>query len=94
MLGNWNSDMPIICGEGIYAAKTLEMPVGTLVSFTDHRIRRNQCDCSTAVVTHQEEFDSFDSRFDHEGCERPEFQVICGCGLKDCVMPYELEPIR
>ena len=93
MLGDWNADQPIVCGEEIYAAKTVEMPVGTLVSFTAHRIRWNQCDCNTAVVTHQEAFDSFSSRFDHEGCERPEYKVICGCGVKDSVMPYELEVI-
>ena len=93
-LGSWNADQPIICGEEIYATKTLEMPVGTLVSFTEHRIRWNQCDCSSAVVTHHEEFDSFDSRFNHEGCERPEYKVMCGCGVKDSVMPYELEPVK
>lgn len=94
MLGSWNSDMPILSSESIYAVKTSEMPVGTLVSFTDHVNPFNRCGCKTAVVTHQEEFDSFDGRFNHEGCERPEYHVACGCGVKDCVMPYELEVVK
>jgi hypothetical protein len=93
-LGSWNSDQPFLSGEEIYAAKTLEMPVGTLVSFTGARCRWNQCDCSAALVMHQEEFDSFSSRYDHEGCERPEYRVLCGCGSKDSVMPYELEVLE
>jgi len=92
-LGSWNDDLPILSGKELYATKTLEMPVGTLVSFTEHRIRWNQCECNTAIITHQEEFDSFSSRYDHEGCERSEYQVMCGCGVKDAVMPYELEAV-
>jgi len=91
-LGSWNADQPIICGEEIYAAKTLEMPVGTLVSFTEHRGAWNRCDCISAVVTHQEEFDSYSARYTHDACERPEYQVMCGCEHKDCVMPYEIKP--
>jgi len=89
----WNDDRPILSGAGIYATKTLEMPVGTLVSFTEHRIDWNQCNCKTAVVINQEEFDNYSQRFNHEGCERPEYKVMCGCGPKDSVMPYELEVI-
>ncbi len=26
--------------------------------------------------------------------ERPEYKVLCGCGAKGSVMPYELEPVQ
>lgn len=80
--------------EESYAVKTREMPVGTLVSFTDQINVFNLCGCKTAIITHQEEFDSFDSRFNHEGCEIPEYHVLCGCGTKDCVMPYEVDKLK
>lgn len=83
--------MTYICSESIYAEKTRTLHVGTNVRFTEHRGSWNRCSCETGVITHKNKFESFCARFTRENCEHGEYEVRCGCHVKNCVMPYEIE---